>query len=244
MRARPRPRPPRRRGSAARRRGHSPAVRREIRSAPIWPPSAVSGATRVWRRPKTLRARRAIRSATAASASLDRSGRAGAPGPAGGPARGDRSGAGAPAGSAIVTSRGLARRSPAGPAAAIATAGTSAATGTATGSRSVSASGGSSRSVIGKSVEEVEPPRPGVDEHRLEDPGVGPATDDHDVVGAGAGAQLLDDRPDDRVRRDRAGEALQDPGEALGLRAAAVLELLDGEPVADRGEARRSRSGR
>ena len=73
----------------------------------------------------------------------------------------------------------------------------------------------------GTSVEEVGHAGPGADEHRLEDPGVGAATDDDDVVGAGAGAELLDDRADDRVGRDRAGQALQDPGEDLGLRAAA-----------------------
>ena len=115
----------------------------------------------------------------------------------------------------------------------------------ATGSRPrcPASSGGSSRSLIGKSVEEVEPPRPGVDERRLEDPGVGPATDDDDVVGAGAGAELLDDRLDDRVGRDRPGQALEDPGEALGLGAAAAPRAPGRRAGGGPRRSRRRRSG-
>src|SRR6478672_5044668 len=57
------------------------------------------------------------------------------------------------------------------------------------------------------------------------------------MVRARAGAKLLDDGADDRVGRDRAGEALEDPGEALGLSPSALFQLLDGEPVTNRGEA-------
>ncbi len=77
---------------------------------------------------------------------------------------------------------------------------------------------------------------PGVDEGRLEDAGVWSATDDDDVVGARGGAEILDNGPDDRVGRDRARQPLEDPGEALGLVTPARLEILDRDPMEDRGK--------
>ena len=57
------------------------------------------------------------------------------------------------------------------------------------------------------------------------------------MVGAGPEAELLDDRLHDRIGRDRAGQALENAGEALGFGATARLEVLDGDPVTDGGEA-------
>ncbi len=74
---------------------------------------------------------------------------------------------------------------------------------------------------------------PGVDERRLEDASVRPAAGDDDVVGPGPRPDLLDDRIDDRVGRDRARQALEDPGEALGLAAPADFEGPDGHPMPD-----------
>ena len=48
---------------------------------------------------------------------------------------------------------------------------------------------------------------------------------------------LFDDRLNDRVRRDRAGEALEDPGKALCLGAPADLEHRDRLPVTECGKA-------
>jgi hypothetical protein len=57
------------------------------------------------------------------------------------------------------------------------------------------------------------------------------------MIRAGRDADLLGDRLDDRVGRDRAGQSLEDPGQALGLPAPADLEAVDGVPVQDRGQA-------
>ena len=57
------------------------------------------------------------------------------------------------------------------------------------------------------------------------------------MVRARPEAQLLDDGLHDCIRRDRARQALQNPGEALGFGPSPGLEILDGDPVTDRGEA-------
>jgi hypothetical protein len=59
--------------------------------------------------------------------------------------------------------------------------------------------------------------RPGGDERRLDEGGLGPAADDDDVVGRGGAAQLLHDRLEDRVRRDGPRQTLEDAGETLSL---------------------------
>ena len=80
-------------------------------------------------------------------------------------------------------------------------------------------------------------PRTLADHRRLERSAVGLEPDDHRVVGPGPDPQLLDDRVDDRIGRDGAGEALEDPGEGLGLGAAALLEGADRSLVEDCREA-------
>jgi hypothetical protein len=75
------------------------------------------------------------------------------------------------------------------------------------------------------------------DEGRLQPRGVRPATHDDDVVRVRPDPELLDDGGDDRVGRDRAGQALEDPRQALCLGAPPDLELVHGVPVVDGREA-------
>ncbi len=79
--------------------------------------------------------------------------------------------------------------------------------------------------------------RTGADEGRLEDPCVGTPAGDDDMVGAGRLGELIDDGPEDRIGRDRARQARQDPGERFGLFATTQFEGGDGLAVTDRGEA-------
>ena len=72
------------------------------------------------------------------------------------------------------------------------------------------------------------------DEPRLERARLRAAPDEDDVIGRGRVDQVVEDRRHDRLGRDRARQAAQDPGEALGLAAAARLEAGDGVSVRDR----------
>ena len=77
---------------------------------------------------------------------------------------------------------------------------------------------------------------PPADERRLEDARLGMEPDDDGMVGAGLDVELVDDRLDDRVGRHRAGQPLEDPGDALGLAAPADLAAAHGLAMEDRGE--------
>ncbi len=55
----------------------------------------------------------------------------------------------------------------------------------------------------------------------------GSLADHDDVIGAGADAEIGDDRVDDLVGRGRAGQALEDPREVLGLGASVGRQLGD-----------------
>ena len=76
-------------------------------------------------------------------------------------------------------------------------------------------------------------------ERRLEDPLVGALANDDDMVGAGAAAEVGDQCLDDLVGVGRARQALEDPGQVLGLRASIGCQLRDGPLVDDRGDTRR-----
>ena len=88
--------------------------------------------------------------------------------------------------------------------------------------------------------------RPGADERRLEDAGVGPAPDDDDVVGARSPRpSSLDDRVEDRVRRDRAGQARTGCGRTISASSRRPTSSAgDGLAVADGGDADDERRGR
>ena len=92
----------------------------------------------------------------------------------------------------------------------------------------------SMRSPMGRMVDESGTPGRVLVSVGLEDHRIGPAADDDDVIGAGRGAQLLDDRPDDGVGRHGPRQTGQDPREGLGLAASPGLELEGRLAMADR----------